>query len=134
MNRNIRVAKDLIRLAKSLVAEESVADQEGKYKGFTGRIEWKGTSGSVENATFELVDDSLCLVKWHGGTWNDGYWLSGAWENGMWKDGWWYNGTWHKGTWENGNWIDGIWRNGEWKGGKDCRDNFHPEGDSPDKW
>jgi hypothetical protein len=56
-------------------------------------------------------------------------WKSGDWFDGVWRGGTWENGTWHKGTWEGGAWLDGTWL-----GGYDKNGNFHPKGDSPDKW
>ncbi len=61
-------------------------------------------------------------------------WYDGIWKNGTWEYGFWYGGTWKDGTWEDGIWKDGIWKSGEWLGGHDYDDNYHREGDSPDRW
>jgi hypothetical protein len=76
---------------------------------------------------------------WNGKTWEDGIWEDGVfykgdWLKGTWKKGTLYNGTWHNGIWENGSWYDGDWKGGTWLGGYDRYKNFHPAGDSPDKW
>ena len=91
---------------------------------------------------------------WYEGTWLDGYWLTGTWKKGTWLDGTWKGGTWEYGTWKDGNfldgtwldgiwekgiWLDGTWKNGTWEGGTwlggyDKYGNYHPKGDSPDKW
>ena len=146
MDKNIKIAKQLVRLAKSLVAidEEGdgsgfqvfhdmdnygikdggkIADKPGKYKNFTGTIEYKGISGTVRNATFELLDeDETEGIDWYDGIWENGVWDAGTWYNGTWKNGKWKAGTWFKGTWENGRWTSlsswrSIWQNGTWKGG-----------------
>lgn len=77
--------------------------------------------------------------RWKRGVWKNGVWLDGTWQNGIWENGSWWNGTWKNGIWQNGTWYkgtwkDGEWEGGEWKGGYDKDGNFHPEGDSPDKW
>ena len=128
MNKNVKIAKELIKLAKSLVAKQNIANKEGRYEDFTGTIDWKGTKGKVEDATFELTNDVKCLVLWEGGNWLNGYWKSGHWEwgfftegtwqDGIWQDGVWIGyGVWKNGTWENGNFNGGIWENGTWENG-----------------
>lgn len=98
--------------------------------------------GVWENGTWE--DGGWRKGVWKNGTWEDGYWedgewknghwVGGTWENGVWKNGEWKSGTWRNGTWENGTWMKGTWEGGTWEGGYDKDDNFHPAGDSPDKW
>ena len=139
MDKNIKIAKQLVRLAKSLVAidEEGdgsgfqvfhdldnygikdggkIADKSGKYKNFTGTIEQKGISGTGRNATFELLDETAG-IDWYDGIWENGVWDAGTWYNGTWK-----NGEWKAGTWENGRWTSASswrsrWKNGTWKSG-----------------
>lgn len=129
MNKNIKIAKELVRLAKDLVAEGNSVDKQGKYENFTGNIRWKNIGGNVENATFELVEDKNKPIIWHKGVWKDGNW-----ENGTWEDGTWKNGTWKKGIWRDGTWENGTWENGTWHDGFDKDDNEHFDGESPDKW
>lgn len=105
---NKRIAIELNRIAKSLVAEE-VADTAGEYKKFTGTIKWKGSEGKVRGATFEL--DHVDGILWKGGIW-----LNGTWEDGYWEDGIWEDGTWKDGVWEAGEWKKGFWGNGTWHG------------------
>ena len=122
MNENVRIAKELVKLAKSLVAEENVANKEGEYENFSGSIDWKGTEGTVVDATFELVSD--CSIYWYGGTWKNGTWITGRWYGGTWENGTWKGGQFHKGLWENGTWENGIWygtakwKDGTWIDGK----------------
>lgn len=160
----LMIARELNKIAKELIAGGEVANQEGKYKNFTGTIDWFGTKGKVKNATFELREsynsymifeqgtwqNGICKYGvWGGGTWENGTWEGGdfqwgTWKDGTWKDGvfygktWnngvWLNGTWRDGTWLNGYWYDGIWKNGTWWRGKDKRDKMHEKGDSPNKW
>jgi hypothetical protein len=86
---------------------------------------WEG--GTWEKGTWEKG-------LWYHGHWNNGTWLDGTWKNGFWKRGIWKNGIWEDGFWYNGTWEGGTWEGGEWLGGYDKNGNFHPEGDSPDKW
>ena len=65
MDKNIKIAKQLVRLAKSLVAEENVADKPGKYENFTGTISWMGTVGNVTIAAFTLQKSD----RFHYGIW-----------------------------------------------------------------
>ena len=149
MDRNVRIAKQLVKLAKMLVADENVADKAGKYENFTGEIEWKGINGTVQNAFFELKDNGKFDIVWEDGTWKSGVWDKGDWGYGTWLDGTWKSGTWeggswNDGTWENGNWHNGVWWTGVWKGGnweggeegalfeKGDAGSYHE--DSPDKW
>jgi len=67
----IKVARSLVRLAKSLVAAGDVADNPGDYEDFTGTIKWGKTNCKVENATFTLGPQKGRFV-WHKGTWIDG--------------------------------------------------------------
>lgn len=149
MNKNVKIAKELIKLAKSLVATQNIANQEGEYKNFTGKIDWKGINGKVINATFKLVTGMNYDIIWERGTWfngvwKNGYWKDGVWERGTWesttifgstwKNGFWKDGQWVNGTWFNGVWERGVWQGGKWFYGKDKHNNEHEKGDSPDKW
>lgn len=122
MDRNVKVAKELVKLAKSLLASENVAKKKGKYEHFTGSIDWKGSTGIVMDATFELVADGS--IYWYDGTWMMGTWITGRWYGGTWKNGTWKGGQFHKGLWENGTWENGIWygtakwKDGTWIDGK----------------
>ena len=136
MNKNVRIAKKLMKLAKSLIgfdgqdglpvlddddidnySQNKIADKPGKYENFTGQIDWEGTKGKVKNAYFYLSDYSSCKIIFYEVTWIDGTWTDGAWENGNWKDGIWKEGLWKNGTWKNGIWENGHWNNGNWKDG-----------------
>ena len=86
---------------------------------------WK--KGTWEKGTWEYG-------FFEGGTWKSGTWLNGNWNRGIWKDGIWKKGTWEKGAWLGGTWENGKWLGGIWKGGYDKNGNYHPKGDSPDKW
>jgi hypothetical protein len=71
---------------------------------------------------------------WKNGTWHDGTWSYGTWKKGIWKKGTWKDGTWKDGTWHNGTWEGGDWKGGTWLGGYDKDGEWHPKGDSPNKW
>ena len=132
MDKNVKIAKELVKLAKSLVAGDyDIADKEGRYENFTGAVKWMGTDGHVENATFDLSTGGH-YVYWENGTWKDGtlkdvIWENGTfdngsiydaiWENGVWNNGEFYGSIWSKGTWNGGTWKDGIWHYGTWEGG-----------------
>ena len=117
--------------------QTEVANQIGKYRNFTGTIDWKGNEGRVKNADFVLQANGYAIEfedgtwlngvfdggNWQGGTWKNGWWKNGIWEKGTWqggtwKNGTWKNGTWQGGTWKNGNWWGGNWKNGTWEGGE----------------
>ena len=157
MNKNIKIAKELVRIAKSLVAWNiNIANHPGKYKNFTGKIEYNQSNGWATNATFEIPvmkKQGQYQIIWYNGTWQGDFfhslWKNGTWkggrfhvgtfEKGTWERGSWYNGVWKGGTWKDGWWMDGIWENGTWEGGTwsegyDKYKNKHGEGDSPDKW
>ena len=156
MNKNVKIARELIKIAKCLVAEENVADKPGKYEHFTGKIGWMGTIGNVTNATFTLQksDRFHYGIWWYGGTWNSGFWDNGVWKDGTWIDGQRIDGTWNGGTWEGGDWkggnwrggtwnlgdwwkgtwYDGTWNGGTWEDGYDKNGNRHLADDSPNKW
>jgi hypothetical protein len=74
------------------------------------------------------------IELWPNGVWEDGTWESGTWIKGTWKNGTWKNGVWMDGTWMNGTWEKGYWEGGTWLGGYDKDGNYHPKGDSPNKW
>lgn len=147
MDKGIKIVKKLMRLMKSLVAIgedgdgnlSGIADSPGRYENFTGGINWKETHGKVENATFELTEESDRPIVWHKGIWADGTWHNGIWNGGTWEDGdWeggiWMGGTWNFGDWRNGKWYDGTWNGGIWKYGYDSNGNCHLKNDSPYKW
>ena len=76
---------------------------------------------------------------WKGGIfkgiqWERGVWIDGTFNDGTWIDGDWMNGVWEYGIWKGGVWHGGTWKDGMWLGGRDKNGNFHPKGDSPDKW
>ena len=124
MKQNIKVAKKLIKLAKSLIAEQNIADKEGYYENFTGIIKWKEINGKVINATFKLVNDMNYDIIWERGTWESNTIYGSTWKNGVWKDGQWVDGT----------WFNGVWEKGVWEYGEDKNRNEHGKDDSPDKW
>lgn len=105
----LKIARELNKIAKELIAGE-VANQQGRYRNFTGTIDWPraGIKGQVKNATFWL-DSGI-----HGMVW--------------------YDGTWQNGIWGNGTWWYGTWKKGTWKYGWDKYGKSHKSGDSPDKW
>ena len=128
MKQNIKVAKQLVKLAKNLIAldeegdgsgfqmqhdyekltniTDKIADKEGYYENFSGIIRWGSTSGTVKNADFSIyVDNSYEMITWRDGTWKDGtfkwsLWQKGIWNNGDFQDGDWWTGTWKNGTWK----------------------------------
>ena len=142
MNKNTKIAKELVKIAKSLIAEQNIANQQGEYKNFTGQIDFGDTKGTVSNATFilkEVIGFPWKQVVWKDGTWEDGTWCNGTWRNGTWKkgtwrDGYWVEGTWKNGTWQDGLWGEGIWEGGIWEWGPDMTGHDHLKDDSPDKW
>lgn len=113
-----------------------LANEVGKYKNFSGTINWRGTSGIVVKACFTLFDNMENL-HWHSGTWQmgvfyDAMWKFGTWKNGtfrgsLWRGGYWhgglflnsvwYEGHWYDGHWEGGKWYSGLWRQGNWVDG-----------------
>ena len=84
MNRNIRIAKQLIGLAKDLLMDTNItvtndgskesnysinyamngniANKPGKYNNFSGHIDWKNINGWVENAIFELNEGTISIT------------------------------------------------------------------------
>ena len=118
--------------------DNHVANHEGEYENFTGKINWKKIFGQVENATFELKNGEIQMV-WKDGTWKQGEchnakFNGGTWENGYADENIFYNVTWKDGVWENGCWKGGTWENGEWRKGIEPDHTEHGKGDSPDKW
>ena len=73
---NKKVAIELLKVAKSLVSVD-VADTEGWYRNFTGKIRWRNSKGTVKNATFALKEGNIF--------WEKGTWLGGEWGYGIWK-------------------------------------------------
>ena len=113
-------------------AKGASAFEPGRYDGFTGYINYAGTEGYVENASFELLPGLDIFEKYHGITkrkgranserlsmfehvhWHSGRWLGGIWDYGEWDDGEWMGGTWLNGLWRRGTWHDGVWHDGWW--------------------
>ena len=94
MKQEVNIANELLKLAKSLVAEQpNIANTKGNYENFTGQIDWRGIKGTVKNATFKLMGGAKSI------NWFDGIWEEGKWIDGNWKDGTWKNGIWEKGIW-----------------------------------
>jgi hypothetical protein len=94
-----------------------------------GQSNWILKAKISNDAHYDIAEESDGYVFWHYGTWHYGTWKDGHWSDGIWEKGIWENGVWEKGTWKGGNWLGG-----EWLGGYDKYKNFHPKGDSPDKW
>lgn len=143
---NTKIAKELVKIAKSLVSEQNVANQDGEYKNFTGTIDYprltikarvKDANFKLSGRFFEFYDGIWINGKlrwsstiWHNGTWESGRftgeWKNGVWEdgifNGVWRNGTWkdgvFEGIWQNGTWEYGTWMDGKWEDGVWKNGQ----------------
>ena len=156
MKNEIKIAKELVKLAKNLVGfdvtidddsstgdyelkNNSVADKPGKYENFTGTIEWNKTYGKVKNATFELGNGDNIFNDKFGFIWYDGIWEKGNWCGGIWKKGTWKHGTWQLGRWEGGTWESGTWNSKNylycvWEKGQDINNQTHGKNDSPDKW
>ena len=112
--------------------EPGVAMEPGHYNDFTGYVNFNGTDGWAEHASFYLNSSFGWSILWHSGTWLGGTMRNAQWENGLWKDGtwlgetwkygmWlggsWQHGSWLGGLWENGEWLDGVWYDGTWHGG-----------------
>jgi hypothetical protein len=94
-------------------------------------------NGTWENGKFKNSTWEKGIWKFghfYNGIWKDGTWENGVFEGRIWENGTWNNGVWRKGTWKNGTWIKGLWKEGTWLGGYDGDGNYHPKGDSPDKW
>ena len=156
MKQNVKIAKELVKLAKNLVGdiwegEPKYIDTDARkeFKNVTGKIQLKkGWIIQVKNATFDYYYNNKYFPiiwksgDWENGTWKGGYWWGGTWEDGIWEFGEWKGGYWQGGTWENGDWEnekDSVWLNGVWKEGRQSIDNgykqkIHRNGDSPDKW
>lgn len=110
-----KIAKELLKIAKQMIAKQKVADKVGEYANFTGEIFFNGTRAKVKNAFFDLT--SKGEIYWYDGYWIDGYWIKGTWEDGIWYDGVWQGGIWQGGEWKDGTWQFGVWQNGEWQDG-----------------
>lgn len=119
-----------------------IAFDSGRYRKFTGYINWNGVEGYVQNADFDIgnscwsvtfyngiwLGGTVSRCDWRGGVWKNGTWLSGGWEYGTWHDGTWHDGQFSGGVWENGVWLggrfwagtwkDGVWHDGKWYFGK----------------
>ncbi|GHS90553.1 hypothetical protein FACS1894139_10110 [Planctomycetales bacterium] len=98
----------------------ALADADGQYRNFTGKIIYGDTVASVRDATFSLEE---AKIYWLDGVWLEGLWEDGVWEGGEWVFGFWYygiwlGGVWHAGYWMDGDWFDGQWEFGVWKSGR----------------
>ena len=105
------------------------------YDGFWKRGTWH--SGIWHDGVWEKGDWIWGIWKdgeWVDGVWHNGTWQGGIWKNGVWMKGVWQGGEWKSGLWESGTWQRGTWKGGTWLGGYDKQGNYHPKGDSPDKW
>jgi hypothetical protein len=91
-----------------------IADTEGYYENFTGKILYGENLASVRDATFSLESGR---IFWLGGVWEDGLWEDGVWEIGEWIAGFWQGGTWLDGIWHSGTWFGGDWHQGVWEFG-----------------
>ena len=144
MNRNMKIARQLVKIAKSLGAFENVIEEgeEVDLYNYTGKINTNDIKGEVNNAKFSIDEISgFSFFKgewlngtvdgqasWYGGTWNNGIWEGNVWKNGTWKNGTWKSGFFEGGVWENGvfeeegvfeggTWKGGTWKGGDWMGG-----------------
>lgn len=137
MDRNIRIAKELVKLAKSLVAIDEEGDGsgfqvmhdvntvlpeheivkraicEGNYNNFTGEVNCGGLNGKVRNAIFS-IGNTMRHIEGTSFSAFDCF-LDGVWEDGDFVRGLWNNGTWENGYFEDSTWVDGIWLDGYWK-------------------
>lgn len=117
--------------------KSGIADKEGNYENFTGRIKWRYSNVKVKNASFEL--DYAYDIIFHNGTIEGGI-VEDAYSNycifkdGLWKEGHWHDGIFLDGEWQNGTFAGGIWEDGDWRGGFDKDGKWHSKDDSPDKW
>lgn len=105
--------------------EPGVAMEPGHYNDFTGYINYAGTEGWAENASFDIRNGGWSVI-WHSGTWSgtmrnarwdNGLWKGGTWYGHLWNYGMWLDGVWHDGMWHGGTWMDGEWKDGEWFNG-----------------
>ena len=114
-----KIAIELVKIVKGLISKD-IAISEGKYKKFTGKVDYEGSKSTVKNATFELKKGKIIweIGIWKDGVWKDGDWEDGIWERGIWHDGCWKNGFWKDGVWNDGRWEEGTWLNGIWKDGR----------------
>jgi hypothetical protein len=145
MRSNVRIAKELVRIAHEMVAgqafykeidgkwsvhESDVADKLGFYRRFTGTIDYGQTKATVKGADFGVYAHGHIVFErgtWIDGTWSGGRWEGGTWLNGVWNDGDWYKGTWKNGVWKNGmfghdetkksDWMNGTFENGVFETG-----------------
>ena len=145
MNTNIKIAKELVRIAREMVAgqafykeiggkwsvyESDVADKLGFYRRFTGTIDYGQTKATVKGADFGVYAQGHIVFErgtWIDGTWSGGRWEGGTWLNGVWNGGDWYHGTWKNGIWKNGmfghdetkksDWMNGTFENGVFETG-----------------
>ena len=97
----------IMNFLKSLFSPEkdrrTLANQEGAYSRFTGKIAWGLNFARVENAWFKLVVvRKHKVIIWDKGSWIDGNWNMGYWHDGSWNMGYWCSGYWDKGTWRRG--------------------------------
>lgn len=118
--------------------KSGIADSEGKYSGFSGRIIWGESDFKIKDADFELSANRQ-IIFIHGGIIESGvikdarvsYCVSrgGDWYSCVFEDGVFEAGNWRNGTWLGGDWLDGVWY-----GGFDKDMNLRTAYDSPDKW
>lgn len=88
---------------------KNIADKAGKYAKFSGIINWRGTTGMVENACFILVEPPLANTI----NFLSGVWLFGCFHTGVWCGGVWRYGVFRNSFWLGGEWAEGIWNNSE---------------------
>lgn len=134
MNNNVRIAKQLVTLAKELISTRldnqivrtSIADKPGRWRDFRGKLKWKGTDAEIKGKHMKLNEDGEddYPIVWYGGVWYGGIAYHILWQGGVWFDG----------IFDGGKWLTGTWKGGIWKGGYDANGKWHDENDSPDKW
>ena len=70
LNEAIRAIAGEIKAQWNKSKPAAVASKVGKYKRFTGKIDFKGTKGDVSGAYFELKGNGE--IVWHNGLWHGG--------------------------------------------------------------
>jgi hypothetical protein len=111
-------------------------DSPDKWK--EGYGHWINLAKISPNSEYMLDSNKIDIYfkrgDWYDGTWKGGIWRGDTWHKGTFEKGDWQGKTWKDGIWKDGTWYSGNWEGGVWLGGYDKKGNYHPKGDSPDKW
>ena len=133
MDKNVRIAKELVKLAKYMIASNQselnrlyndvdFGYEENPYGyGLGKRYSFKDYTGKIDLTIYNPSDDEYVPfnMEFKNATFDIGY---SQLEHSFYID------------WIDGVWIDGTWDDGYWMHGYDKLGNEHGQDDSPDKW